>query len=367
VSRKSTVGRLVAALLGSGIATVIAEVGLRAIRPIDKGLGIAVVDAAHPVAHFAPNTDSPSRPGPHGEPVAISTNNVGFRNDQDYELDPSTPLLALVGDSYVTAVGVPHDETIAAWLTRGAESAGRVYSFAVRGAGFAQYLVWAEYARDHFAPDTYAFVVIANDFGDSVNARPGFHHFERNAEGGSELVRVNHHPSWERRLASHSALASFLMNRRVLRKWFPRTSHKLLDPAHRFVSNIPAELPEDVLEHYRWAFDSTLERLPEATGVTYDRILFVVDGFRPNMYEQESLDFAETSAWAELREYAIARAEEVGIEVVDLHASFMAEYEHEGRRFESAGDNHWNPYGHRSAAAAAMESHVFQDTFGLDG
>ena len=351
--------RLLASMIGSCLSLAVMEVGLRVFQPTNLRHGLEDVDEEHPVAHFTPNRVSSSRAGPYAEPVELRINNAGFRNDQSYEHVSSDPLLAIIGDSYVAAVTVPFEDTISARLGRAAEGSGRVYSFAARGAGFGQYLAWAANARDRFDPDAFAFVIIANDFGDSVSPRTGFHHFERHLGDTSSLVRVDHHPSWRRTLSRRSALASFLLNLGAQ----PRPPSTTLAPRNSFVSNIPSVLPEPTLELYRWAFDSFVGRLPAATGLPYDRIVFIVDGFRPNMYEPESLAVAEASAWAQLREHAIRRAEVAGIEVVDLHAFFTSDFEQRGLHFEPKRDNHWNSYGHGVAADAASTSSVFRETF----
>jgi hypothetical protein len=325
-------------------------------------VGIEVVDAAHPVARFGPNRRSVSGADPRSAPIEIVTNNVGYRNDLDYESGLSTPLLALVGDSYVAAAMVPFEQTLAARLTVEAGSTGRVYSFAVRGAGLSQYLVWAAYARDEFEPSAYAFVVVANDFGDSLHPRPGFHSFDRRPNGESALVRADHHRSLSQWCAAHSAVAAFVRSLRPVLKPPPDLTGKDGPSRPAFVSNIPAKLPEETLEEYRWAFDAFVERLPEATGTPYDRILFVVDGLRPDMYEPQSLAYAKTSAWAELRDHVITSAGAVGIEVVDLDTFFTVDYEQHGRPFEFEHDNHWNGYGHGVVADATAGSRVFQES-----
>ena len=118
----------------------------------------------------------------------------------------------------------------------------------------------------------------------------------------------------------------------------------------RFVGNISARVPEETLNEHRWALECFLDRLPEATGVSYDRMVFVVDGMRPHMYDPADLAFAETSAWRSLRETVAGKAGERGIEVVDLHPLFLSRYRSDGRPFESSGDNHWNALGHKALA-----------------
>ena len=371
VLRRPRSRRLASALgalaVGSTAALVALEVVFRFL-PVNQGFVIEPVQAEHPVLHFEPERCFTWSKGPRfALATEVCTNNVGFRSDRDYVLDTSTPLLALIGDSFVVAAMVPFSETLGARLDRELGDAQRVYSFAAPGAAFPQYLVWAEYAREQFQPDAFVFVVIANDFWGSLRPARGFHHFVRDTDDTSTLARVNYRSGWRRRLLRHSALGMYLtlnlqvMNRR-LGLW--REQPVQTPPLRRYVGNIAARVPEETLEEYRWVLRCFLDRLPAATGVPYDRMLFVLDGMRPHMYDPAELAFAETSTWADLRALVLDRAEARGIEVVDLHPLFVSQYESSGRRFESRWDNHWNGAGHAIAARATASTHTIRRVFG---
>ncbi len=83
----------------------------------------------------------------------VRVNQQGFVNKYDYDADPPTPVLAVIGDSYVEAMMVPHEETLFGRLENDARSqygdAFRVYSFAASGAQLSQYLVYARHAQDN--------------------------------------------------------------------------------------------------------------------------------------------------------------------------------------------------------------------------
>ena len=359
--------RVVALLLGAFVSLIVLEIGLRFL-PVNDVTGLSTVNAANPVLRLGPNRCTTRSKGARLSLVTeVCTNNVGFRNDQAYELDRSTPLMALVGDSYVVAATVSFEDTMGARLSDEAEGIGRVFSFGVRGAAFSQYLIWANYAREHFQPDGFVFLVIANDFGGALRPAPGYHHFERNADGSSRLVRVDSRMVWRQRLVKNSSLARYLiLNCQITSRGFFRRS---VVPApretvmRRFVGHIKARQSEEVIEKHRWVFQASLDRLPEATGVSNDRILLVMDGMRPHMYDDMDLAFAETSAWADLRRFVIESAGEREIEVVDLHTHFVEAFERDGARFESKEDGHWNATGHGVAASATARSAMFESVF----
>jgi hypothetical protein len=365
VSRGRRLRGIAIALTGGLLGTLLVlEVVLRFL-PVNRTAGFTTVSAEDPVLRLEANRCSSRSLGPRlALPTEVCVNNAGFRNDVDYELDASTPLLALVGDSYMIASTVAFEETMAGRLGAATEGRGRCYSFGVRGAAFPQYLVWAESARERYRPDGFVFLVIANDFRGSLRPAPGYHHFERREDGTAELVRVDSRHSRLQGLVRRSALASYLAINCDWRSLL-RRSDPGVPPIRRFVGNIRADLPEDRLEEYRWVFTSFLDRLPEATGVGSDRIALVVDGMRPHMYDPADLAFAETSAWARLRAMVHELATSRGIEVIDLHPLFVGGFAADGVRFEHDVDNHWSGVGHGVAARATERSRVFHALFGV--
>ena len=77
-------------------------------------------------------------------------NNAGWVNDQDYEHQDVTPLLAIIGDSYIEAMMVPYEQTVYGRLANTLEGRLRVYSFGASGAPLSQYLIWARHAVEHY-------------------------------------------------------------------------------------------------------------------------------------------------------------------------------------------------------------------------
>ena len=74
--------------------------------PVSTGMGGQAVNSSTPVAGFEPLRDFTYSKGWNFALVNRGhINNYGFVNDQDYDPTQSTPLLAVVGDSYVEAAG----------------------------------------------------------------------------------------------------------------------------------------------------------------------------------------------------------------------------------------------------------------------
>ncbi len=142
-------------------------------------------------------------------------NNDGFISGFDYDSTSDTPLLAIVGDSYVEALGVPFAETGMGRMAAALRGNGtRAYSFGVAGAPLSQYLAWAGYARDRYRPQALVVVVVGNDFDQSLlkyKSTPGYHYFAEAAGGGLELRRVDFSVGWSKKLVRKSALVRYLL------------------------------------------------------------------------------------------------------------------------------------------------------------
>lgn len=364
---KKIIFACVAVLISVGGFLVLAEIILRFL-PVNDGLRLMPVNEKNPVFRFTPNRTATWSEGWDFKIVnKVHVNNDGFVNNIDYDPSPRSPLLAIIGDSFVEAGIVPYDRTTQGRLARQVGN-GRVYSFAASGAGLSQYLVWARYAKERYKPGAYVFVIIGNDFSESLFHRersPGFHHFERLPDGKAAMRRVDFEPGLSRRILRESALAMYLITNLKIQTLFRVNVQQYLGRKdRRWVANIPAEEPEAVINDYKWAVDRFLDFLPESTGVDFSSIVFVMEGFRPDMYDSVALERAlKDSVWAKMRDYVKRQAEGLGITVIDMHPVFMERFSREEKRFEFPTDNHWNGEGHRAVADAIAGTQVFRRLF----
>jgi len=123
-----TVSLTVVVCLGS------AEILLRFL-PVQSGLRSQPVTAENPIFRFTPERDSTFSRGWNFDMVnRRRVNNAGWINDQSYRPDDQTPLLAVVGDSYVEALMVPYAQTFYGRLAKKLAGQVRVYSFGASGA-----------------------------------------------------------------------------------------------------------------------------------------------------------------------------------------------------------------------------------------
>ena len=87
------------------------------------------------------------------------------------------------------------------------------------------------------------------------------------------------------------------------------------------------------------------------------KLIFVMDGVREAVYAMEPRAQWEVS---KLNKIAGSLADELGLDLVDLHAAFASEYGRNGERFEFAHDWHWNARGNLVVAEVLERELVMQ-------
>lgn len=352
--------------LGLVITFAVLEIVLR-FFPVSTGLRPQTVDAEHPVYRFVPSHSFTfSRDWNFALANKGWVNSDGFVNDQEYAAEDPRPLLAIVGDSFIEAQMVPYGETVQGRLAKQCEGSCRVYSFAAAAAPLSQYLVWAQYARESYAPDALLISVVGNDFDESLakyGVAAGQHHFVPGANNRLELKRFDFRAS---RLGPIAYMSAFFRYMHLNLKLGTRlgalvgslTGKK--PPEQEFVGNTATRYTPERLADSLAAIDRFFELLPSFSGMGPERILFVIDGMRPDLYDKQALQAARTSYFSVMRSSFIAKAKSLSYEVIDLEEPFLARYERDHQRFEFPTDYHWNGIGHGVVAEAVESSRLFQ-------
>lgn len=335
-------------LIGTAIAAVlfgaVSEIALRFL-PVIHNADWPPVSAAQPIRNYRPNVDITWSKGPDFYLATTRhSNNAGFLNDQDYTREGPRPLLAVVGDSYVEAIMLPYDETHYGRLAKRVGDRGRVYSFGMSSSPLSQYLAFAALARDEYAPDAFVFPIIGNDFDESLfpfKRSPAFHYFADDATvENPSLMRVDYEPNWKRAILRKSRLAAYLVFHLEVTARLDNQIARLFDRP---------SLPTATIQDWNRAADLFLAGVLDATGVTRDRIVFVVEGIRPALYKKP---------WAESREYFMAKAKAEGFEVIDLQPAYET-----GEKLDFERDGHWNARGHAIVGEAIAGSDMFRRIF----
>lgn len=345
------------------------ELGFR-LLPVNEGLRGLSVDEQNPVFRFTPHRESVYSRGWNFSIVnRVRTNNYGFINDHDYAPALTTPLLAVIGDSFVEAVMVPFAQTGVARLADSVGAAGRVYGFGTSGSSLSQYLAYARYVRDTFHPTALTVVIVGNDFDESLRTyknEPGLHYFAESPGGELTLTRLDRPVPWWRDLVGGSSLAMYLYVNLEIRDVWKRFAYRPGQSAisrPRFVGNTAAEATAERVADSDRVIDAFLRQLPGMAGLPVSRIALVVDAPRPELYDASALEAVSDSYFSIMRAHLIDRARAGGFEVVDMQPAFLADYAQRRLRFEYPDDNHWNGTGHEVFARVVQGSKVYRDTF----
>lgn len=339
--------------------------------PVNEGLRGLSVDEQNPVFRFTPYRKAVYSRGWNFSIVNhVRTNNYGFVNDHDYDASLNSPLLAVIGDSFVEAVMVPFAQTGVARLSEAVGSAGRVYGFGTSGSSLSQYLAYARYVRDTFHPTGLTVVIVGNDFDESLRKykhEPGLHYFTESPGGELALMRLDRPVPWWRDLLAGSSLGMYLYVNLEIREVWKRFAYRpgqAVISRPRFVGNTAAEVtPERVADSDR-VIDAFLRQLPELSGLPSSRIALVIDGPRPELYDDRTLNGVADSYFAVMRAHLMDRARRGGFEVIDMQPAFIADYGQRHLSFEFPDDNHWNGVGHEVFAGVVQQSKVYRGTFG---
>jgi hypothetical protein len=357
---------LTATLLSILVCLIMMEIVLR-FFPVATGMKSEPVTQVQPVLRFSPNDDYVWS---NKWNFAISNrgriNNDGFVNDQDYDATDSRSLMAVIGDSYVEALMIPYTKTIHGLLSEKAKPGKRVYSFAASGAPLSQYLIWAQYAQQTYKPKAMTFVIIGNDFDESLPQyvrHQTFHQFVKNEKGDFTPRLLNEfHPSWKRSLVQSSALARYIFfNLNIWVAW-NNVKQALMRkdvPQEIYVANTNASMNEQRLTDSKQAIDAFFRLLPAYSGLKPKDIAFVVDSNRSWIYEESNAEHP-ANYFDEMRTYLIVTAQKMGYTVVDMDGPFARHYKDYHQRFEFPSDSHWNELGHTVAAEALEKTPFFQ-------
>jgi hypothetical protein len=322
---------------------------LPVIRPFDRTGGVS----ADETLRYLPNQRTVFSQGKFFDfPVTKVTNNYGFVSEREY-VKGSNPSVVVIGDSYVEAMQVPYQRSIAGKLEE-LMAPSKVYSIGVSGAPLSQYLHYAEYAKREFSPEAFVFVIVGNDFDESlcgVKPQRGFYCFNEQmslvlSERGEGLLRA---------AARKSSLIRYLVFHLNLdwRRLFSSfcCSKAQFSTPRLYVANTESKKSDAIVEGSKKAVNEFFYLLKKTVETT--PVFFIIDADRELIYSGEK---DNQSFFEQLRETFLEEAEKLSFPVVDLHQVFLQSFKIHGDRFEFLADGHWNEKGHQLAAEAVFRT-----------
>jgi hypothetical protein len=192
---------------------ILLEVALRML-PVQQDMGWLPVNEKNPIRRFEPNRlFTWSKDWNLGLANQIKSNNYGFISTIDYDPSSNIPLTAVIGDSFIEAAMVDQTRTAVAVLNTTFQDNRRFYAFAASGAQISSYIAYAKYAKKEFRPDRYIFLLVGNDFDESLASYGilvGYHYFIEDTAGDLTLKRVDYEVGLFKKVLKKSSLFMYL-------------------------------------------------------------------------------------------------------------------------------------------------------------
>ena len=248
-------------------------------------------------------------------------------------------------------------------LSRVFEAKCRVYSYGASGAPLSQYLAYAEYVQKEFKAARMIFIIVGNDFDESLaknQGRHAFHYFSGNPNDSPEKIElqlIEYQPKKTGIGLRESALYRyFSLNLGIKqflkeRKRYSTEIEKII-----YTGNTLASANNERLTDSKFVVETFLQQLPMRTGLSPSDILFILDGIRPHLYSDRDIEEAKGSYFSLMREFFMYYVGSRGHEVIHMQPVSMAHYKQNGVKFEFNNDGHWNKLGHQVVAKSIQQS-----------
>ena len=280
-------------------------------------------------------------------------NNYGFLNDQNYTSNPSTSLIAVIGDSYVEAMLNKYENTFYGKLEKHLSGNSLVYSFGVSGAQLSQYIAWIDYTNKEFNPELFIIPIIANDFDESFykyKRTRGFHYFNEHSLDGT-IYSINRVDSKFRRILLSSSLFRYVFFHLRAGDLLKKTKNIIVKKYNndkteaRYIGNVVAEVSRQHELDGMIATDLFFKKLEKIIKPN-QKVIFILDAVRPSIYSPQSLIDSENSFWSKMRVYFSNHESMKNFTLIDMQDYFIKHYNDNELKFEYKTDGHWNDLAH---------------------
>ena len=338
---------------------IIVEIIFRML-PVSESSYIQPVNENNPYMHFEENRDFIFSKGFDFEIVARKhSNNYGYLDNDDF--DKKNEVISVIGDSYVEAMQVDNSETFHGLLDRDLYGKDKkLYAIASSGAPLSQYLAYLKFASNEFNHKASIINIVSNDFDESLTkykSTPGHHFFSNVNETCSniDLIRndFNGHSSMVNMARSSAFIRYIVLTAGVRYSSIKRILNgEKLDPRINQIQN------KTIVSDSQCAVDEFFRNLPKLSNLTPDKLLFILDAPRPEIYGTKNNPKLYYNI---MREYFSRKAKNLGYEVLDLKGLFKKDFKDNLKKFEFTIDGHWNEYGHSVVAKGVRETNFYKN------
>ena len=294
-----------------------------------------------------------------GEAVPYAINHQGWNSGHErYRLEKpaDSKRIAVIGDSYVEALAVPYDQSVAENLEKKLNAEGEaaeIYRFGISGAPLSQYLHMLEREVVRYDPYLVILLLIHNDFDESFRFKVGRYtsSFLKLKMDGNEVVDEIEPAVYEEGWLDYlrmSATFRYLFYQQNLN---PQALRQLVfGQSEAYEANVEVDQMQRRWTQIETATDYLFRRLRETSARHGFNLLLVMDANRQDIYANISSE--EKDGAARLNKLAADVALRHGIPFLDLETTFAADWKKNRSHFEFPNDNHWNCRGHMKAAEA---------------
>lgn len=264
--------------------------------------------------------------------------------------------IAIIGDSFVEALQIPYDASLAEQLEGAGQGRLQVYRFGISGAPLSQYLAMARHVARTYRPDMIVLVLVHNDFDESFLMTPGrytssFLKFRMDGDQVTgEIAPAPYVSDW-RDWLRQTAMVRYFYYRQKLN---PAAAVARLSSGAPVIyqANVALDAVAAQRAAIRGVMDYAFVQFRSLAGEWNFRPLLIMDGDRQNIYTgaDRAALYADGVLW--LNGAASQAAAGAELAFIDLHPLFEMDWQASRAPFEFHMDNHWNERSHRVAAEA---------------
>ena len=298
-------------------------------------------------------------------PVRFNINRNGWNSAHALypeQRRPGVQRIAVVGDSFVHALSVDVEQSIAERLeSLLGRDTNEVFRFGMPAAPMSHYLHVVREEVVPLRPDVLVVVLVHNDFTDSYLPRPGGYTeslmmLDLSGDSVREIPPVRFERPWYYTLR-RSATYRFLVDTYGvgIQRLKDLVNGRALAASSRYEANVDVSRLYERLDHDRRVVDYVLAELVRLSGEHGFEVVVAIDGVRHGLYRGLRPEEIERSRAYQLNRVTADAAKRHGLPLVDLHATFERDYRRNAVRFNPVNDGHWNAYAHFLAARAVYE------------
>tara|TARA_Y100000741_G_C18226141_1_gene547900 strand:- start:330 stop:1403 length:1074 start_codon:yes stop_codon:yes gene_type:complete len=322
------------------------------ILPTSTPLFLAPVSNKDDILRYHPNQNSTySLGGNFYQVVDKVTNNYGFFSSFDY-LEKSKPDLMIIGDSFIEAVQIKNEDTIGEIITKKSQNI-TVYQMGIGGVPLSQYIKMLHFAEKEFSPKEYIFVIVGNDFDESlceVRVKEGTWCFNENYE---LIFTPFKGYSTKRWLARQLAFARYVVFNLSV-EWRPIAAKiGITDPAmsadREFAGNTERNKSDKIINRSIKVLEEFFKELKDL-GIDRKTTL-IINADHEDVYN----NLKTKSFFRNMRNALIKMAEFNNVKYIDMEPIFLSDYKVFSKKFDFPTDGHWNEYAHSLAAKAFLK------------